>query len=613
VTDALREGFELGGYRIEATTGSQATGTVYRASHIATGQTVALHLIAGRLANDAVFRERFHRELQILSALSNPYLLKLYETGEEHGADEFDPIRLWAAIAPSPGPDLATVSLHQDKLTAAQSAHLIAQAAEALEEAHGAGVLHRGIEPGSILVDESDRSAHLGGFGLVDDGAIEGGTGDIHRSAYPPSPDYVAPEQITGKPVDRRSDVYALGGVLYFALTGRPPFQGSSIEDILNGHLRGEVPVPSGVISNTPETLDGVVARALAKDPSDRYASATQMADDLLLNVGAPPRRPQRTPQPIAAPPPRVSPETQAPPEPAQQGTAEEKQRVIQAWTDAVSAGGRLWSPSAAGSNVAAAGSAAAPAPGEDGPAPQGDFSQFDDARRRRATQKGPPVPDAPPESDPGEAPPEPEAGTPEPPQPSSQKRTPQLVEAPGPPKSTSSGASHSGRNALIALGAAAVIAVLAIGGIVLAGIGGGDDEGGDMAAAPQRPAADAPEQPAAKKEAAADEQPEANTRDSPKPQISLIPWPDREGYTAVVYANPSDKAAATARARKAAAAGVKAGVLRSDSHGSLQPGFWVAFAGVYGSSQEAQRAADRMKRKNVAGQPYVRRIAAQP
>ena len=302
MTDALREGFELGGYRIQATIGSQATGTVYLATHIGTDESVALHVIADRLAKVAVFRERFHRELEALSGLSNPYLLKVFETGEEVGIDEYDPVRLWAAVAPSPGPDLATVALHQEKLTPAQAAHLVAQAAEALEEAHAVGVLHRGLEPGSILVDETDRSAHLGGFGLVDDGAVEGGTGDIHRSAYPPSPDYVAPEQIAGRPVDRRADVYSLGGILYFALTGRPPFQGSSIEDILKGHLRGKVPVPSAVVSSVPETLDGVVARALAKDPGDRYDSATEMADDLLRNVGAPPRERKRRPEPLPAP-----------------------------------------------------------------------------------------------------------------------------------------------------------------------------------------------------------------------------------------------------------------------------------------------------------------------
>ena len=171
-------------------------------------------------------------------------------------------------------------------------------------------------------MDEGDRSAHLGGFGLVDDGAVEGGTGDIHRSAYPPSPDYVAPEQITGRPVDHRADVYALGGVLYFALTGRPPFEGSSIEDILNGHLRGKVPVPSDVVSSVPETLDGVVARALAKNPSTGTAPRRRWPTTSCVNVGARPRRSQSTPEPIAAhseplprsPKPRMSPSTRVPP-----------------------------------------------------------------------------------------------------------------------------------------------------------------------------------------------------------------------------------------------------------------------------------------------------------
>ena len=121
-----------------------------------------------------------------------------------------------------------------------------------------------------------------------------------------------------------------------------------------------------------------------------------------------------------------------------------------------------------------------------------------------------------------------------------------------------------------------------------------------EKAAAPEKPASRGPE------EAFGGGKPA-----KPEPRASLISWPDREGFTAIVYVSPADRNAARSRARKAVAAGVTAGVLRSDDYRSLPPGYWVTFAGVHRSAEQAQRTADRMKREGVAAQPYVRRIAA--
>lgn len=584
VTDALREGFELGGYRIEATTGSHATGTVYRAADMRTGATVALHMIATRLANLPHFRERFHRDLGVLTDLSHPGLLGIFATGEQSGADEYDSVRLWSAQQPAPGPDLVEMTRRRGKLAPVEASKLVAQAAEALDAAHERGVLHRGLEPGSVLVH--DDEAFLAGFGVVDDGAVEGGTGDIHRSAYPPSPDYVAPEQIAGKPVDRRADVYAMGAILYFAITGRPPFEGESIEAILNGHLRGKPPVPTHVVSGVPETLNGVVARALAKNPDERYATAAELAEDILRRSGASRSRSRGVAAAVPASPEAAPAVAATEPVPIP-----DKQRVIEAWTEAVSEGGRLWSPSAAGRGVPSASSAAARPPDELSVPAQGDFSAFESARRRA-------VPDAEPETELAAKPVERPSAVAETPAPD--KRTPRPVEVP-PPKARRGGASRPSRNVLVALGVAVAIALLA--GLGLALARGGDDTP-DSAAAPDTPAPRPKPEPAP-------EQPSA-TPATPKPKPALISWPAREAYTAVVFAGTGSRAEATARANDAVRQGVKAGVLRSDDFKSLQPGYWVAFAGVHQNRAQAQKTADRMRTSDVAGNPYVRFIGQQ-
>ncbi len=317
------------------------------------------------------------------------------------------------------------------------------------------------------------------------------GTGDIHRSAYPPSPDYVAPEQISGKDVDHRADVYALGGVLYFALTGRPPFAGASIEDILSGHLRGKVPVPSEIVSSVPETLDGVVARALAKNPSDRYGSAAELADDLLLNVGARPRRPRSSPEPIAAAP--IAPDEvrrgarAGRPGHRRRETAGDPgldRRRQRRWTTVVPLGGRLQR----GRRGFGSGARARRGRSERSRRLQ----PVRQARRRRAAREGAATPAR-------------LATRPRPRRRPNGKLSP--IRRPTgrrsgclswwipPPRRTRpvDPVSRPRRGLLVGLGAALLIAALAVGGIVLAGDGGDDDDEPDRAAAPQKSPSEAP------------------------------------------------------------------------------------------------------------------------
>jgi hypothetical protein len=267
----------------------------------------------------------------------------------------------------------------------------------------------------------------------------------------------------------------------------------------------------------------------------------------------------------------------------------------------------------------------------------QGDFSKFDEARRRLAEEEKGPSGDLPPavvqpeEPDLPEEPVDevPAAEVLEPPtegaeeadestpEKREERREPQLIEVPRggatprplelPQSSPRRGAGRRrpGRNVLVALAVILVIAILAVGGIVLAG--GGDDNS-DKASAPPKSAA---EKPAARKPA---KNKPSSPKPKPKPAVgTLASWPSREGWTAVAFASPSDKAGATAAARKAAKLGLTAGVLRSDRYPSLQAGAWVTFAGVYPTQAGAQKAADRLKAGKVAASPYVRFVGKSP
>ena len=260
----LVPGDVIGGYRVRAVAGRGGMGVVYRAEDLALGRQVALKVIAADLAGDARFRERFIRESRIAAGLEHPNVVPVYGAGEESG-------RLFIAMRFVEGTDLQQL-VRDGPLDARRAVAIVSRVAEALDAAHRRGLVHRDVKPANVLVTSISGSeqAYLTDFGLTRDAAA--GDGLTKTGQWVGTLAYVAPEQIRGEPVDARADIYALGAVLYQCVTGRPPFSVASELEALAAHLDEPPPRPSK--DGAPRGLDGVVDRAMAKEPGRRYRSA---------------------------------------------------------------------------------------------------------------------------------------------------------------------------------------------------------------------------------------------------------------------------------------------------------------------------------------------------
>ncbi len=237
-------------------------GVVYRASQLALDRTVALKVIAPGLLDDQAMRARFVRESKVAASIDHPNVIPIYYTGEEGGV-------AYIAMRYVPGDDIRSLVRREGKLEPERAARLVAQIGAALDAAHAAGLVHRDIKPANVLLGPSDH-VYLTDFGLTRHAlSTAGATKPGH---WVGTLDYVAPEQIRGERVDARADVYALGCLLYFALTGGVPFDREGDEAKLWAHLSDPPPRPSD--HGAPPAFDPVVERALAKAPDDRYPSA---------------------------------------------------------------------------------------------------------------------------------------------------------------------------------------------------------------------------------------------------------------------------------------------------------------------------------------------------
>jgi hypothetical protein len=243
-------------------------GVVYRATQQALDRVVALKLIVPELADDPGLRDRFERESRIAASIDHPNVLPLYYAGEQDGV-------LYQAMRYVDGTDLRTLVRAHGALPADRAVAIVAQVAAALDAAHARGLVHRDVKPANVMLTEGDH-AYLGDFGLSRRTASQ--EASTAGGSVVGTFDYVAPEQIRGERVDARADVYALGGVLFTALTGQVPFPRESDEARLWAHLSAEPPRLSERAPNLPPELDPVIQRALAKRPEDRYPSAGDLA-----------------------------------------------------------------------------------------------------------------------------------------------------------------------------------------------------------------------------------------------------------------------------------------------------------------------------------------------
>ena len=258
-------------YCIEDVAGEGGMGVVYRATQVGLERRVALKLITPDLGDDEEFRERFKRESKMAASIEHPHVIPVYEAGEADG-------RLFISMRYIEGTDLRTMIIEQGRVEPARASRILTQVASALDAAHARGLVHRDIKPGNVLIASEGDADHafLTDFGLTKQSGSQSGL--TQTGTWVGTLDYIAPEQIMGGHVDARSDVYALGCVLFHMLTGKVPYQRDSDVAKLWSHMNDPPPRLSEVAPQLTKELDLVIGRAMAKDPDDRYPSATDFA-----------------------------------------------------------------------------------------------------------------------------------------------------------------------------------------------------------------------------------------------------------------------------------------------------------------------------------------------
>jgi serine/threonine-protein kinase len=265
----VAEARQLGQYRLRRRLGAGGMGEVYLAEHQLLKRPCAVKLIRPDDATDPAALERFEREVRLTATLSHPNTVEIYDYGRaEEGS-------YYYVMEYLPGLSLAELVERYGPLPPARVVYLLRQVCGAVREAHGAGLIHRDIKPSNIIAARRggmDDVAKLLDFGLVRPAATDcaGADGRIFGT-----PLFMSPEQAMGKcELDERSDIYSLGAVAYYLLTGRPPFQGDDGIAVLLAHARDPVVPPSRLRPGIPNDLERVVLRCLAKDLAERFPDA---------------------------------------------------------------------------------------------------------------------------------------------------------------------------------------------------------------------------------------------------------------------------------------------------------------------------------------------------
>jgi serine/threonine protein kinase, bacterial len=271
-----REGSQFGPYRLRRLIGRGGMGDVYEAEDTVRERIVALKLMSQTLSNDPVFRSRMQREARTAGRLQEPHVVPIHDFGEIDG-------QLYVDMRLIDGKDLAGMVNRFGPLSPPRAVAIVRQIGSALDAAHTAGVLHRDVKPENILVS-ADDFAYLVDFGIAsatsDEKLTQFGTtvGTVK---------YMAPERFGDAEITRRADIYALACVLYECLTGSPPYTGDQFS-VMGAHLHQAIPRPSAARPSIPVAFDGVIARGMAKDPSDRYATCGDLSAAAYAALAAP-------------------------------------------------------------------------------------------------------------------------------------------------------------------------------------------------------------------------------------------------------------------------------------------------------------------------------------
>jgi len=269
-----RIGSEIAGYRIEAVVGRVHTGVVYLARDVRLDRPVVLHLVAEGPGGDGAFRERVLREARLAASLEHPHIVPVYDVGAADG-------RLYVAVPQVDGADLAALLAGNGGLAPERTLAIVAQLAAALDHARFArGLVHGHLDPGDVLVTPAadgvpGEQARLRGFGLRQE--LPPGATASEAVQRLGTVAYLAPEQLEGKQVTPRTDVYALGCLLCHCLTGEPPFTGAPA-DVVRAHLHEPPPSAKRCRPGLPAEIDRVIAKAMAKWPEERYSACAELA-----------------------------------------------------------------------------------------------------------------------------------------------------------------------------------------------------------------------------------------------------------------------------------------------------------------------------------------------
>ena len=265
-------GEELAGYRLRSVLGRGGMSVVFQAENPRLGSVVALKVLAPELAANDVFRTRFIQESRIAASLNHPNVIPIYDTGP---CGEL----LYIAMRYVAGADLRAVLKAHERISPDQALSLVGQAGRALDAAHRHGLVHRDVKPANILIepgaDDDPDHVYLADFGITKNALSRSGLTETGQ--FVGTIDYIAPEQIQGKSVDGRADIYSLGCVLYECLTGQVPFLKDLDAAVIWAHVEELPKAPSAVRSELPKAIDAVIAKALAKDPDDRYQTSREL------------------------------------------------------------------------------------------------------------------------------------------------------------------------------------------------------------------------------------------------------------------------------------------------------------------------------------------------
>ncbi len=264
-------GKRLGVYELEEELGRGAMGVVYRGRQMTLDRVVAVKVLLESLVSDESFVTRFIREARLVASLNHPNIVHVYDAGRSENL-------LYFAMEYISGPTVTQLLRQKGKLPIAQAVEIGAQVAAALEYAHvEARMVHRDIKPENMMLDRWGK-VKVVDFGLARVAGANAITrvGTVVGSLY-----YVSPEQLLGRQLDGRADVYALGVALYEMITGKRPFVGKNLAELSRAILMGPLEEPSKLDSSIPASLDAILLKALARDRDQRYSSAGELEEAL--------------------------------------------------------------------------------------------------------------------------------------------------------------------------------------------------------------------------------------------------------------------------------------------------------------------------------------------